>query len=557
MTAHSTTPPQRVMAPRLPTPTPLRADSKAAGRVPDEFYSEQVARISLLSGIGVGLWGVGLMMDAVLVPALPGSLDRIAGRVHFIEIVGILVSAAMWTYVRFSSHAPRTKSDVNLAFMVLNAAGIAALNNWAGAPPTSADMMRLSWITIVILVFAMVTPASPRKVLIASMIAASLDPLGVWVAYVNGVPVPSVWQTFTFFLPNYSCAVVATLACRMTERLRTQLNRAREMGSYRLVRPLGHGGMGEVWEARHHLLARRAAIKLIRPEVLGTGTSAEARILMRRFEREAQATASLCSPHTISIFDFGVTGDNANFYYVMELLSGMDLESLIRQFGPMPADRAVFLLRQVCHSLADAHARGLVHRDIKPANVYVCRMGLEYDFVKVLDFGLVKFGQGPMNHTLVSADQMTTGTPAYMAPEVILGERDVDRRADVYAVGCLAYFVLTGRLVFEGDTAMKVLLQHVQADPIPPSQRTEIPIPHEVDAVVMACLQKDPAKRPQDAGALFRLACGCQAGNAWGPERAQSWWEHHLPEYTRPLTLPDEPPRAGENDVAKTAGARP
>ena len=147
--------------------------------------------------------------------------------------------------------------------------------------------------------------------------------------------------------------------------------------------------MGEVWRARHQLLARDAAIKLVRPEVLGARTEAEARVVQRRFEREAQATASLSSPHTIQVFDFGMTRDGA-FYYVMELLAGRDLETLVREFGPVPADRAIFLLRQVCHSLADAHARGMVHRDIKPANIYVCRMGLEYDFVKVLDFGLVK-----------------------------------------------------------------------------------------------------------------------------------------------------------------------
>ena len=161
------------------------------------------------------------------------------------------------------------------------------------------------------------------------------------------------------------------------------------MGSYQLVELLGHGGMGEVWRARHRLLARDAAIKLVRPEVLGAGNDSEARTILRRFEREAQATAALNSPHTINLFDFGMT-DDGTFYYVMELLAGRDLESLIREFGPLPAGRAIHLLRQACHSLADAHSRGFVHRDIKPANIYVCRMGLEYDFVKVLDFGLVK-----------------------------------------------------------------------------------------------------------------------------------------------------------------------
>jgi serine/threonine-protein kinase len=224
----------------------------------------------------------------------------------------------------------------------------------------------------------------------------------------------------------------------------------------------------------------------------------------------------------------------------MELLMGRDLESLIREFGPVPAARAGYLLRQVCHSLADAHARGLVHRDIKPANIYVCRMGLEYDFVKVLDFGLVKMNEQPSAEriqTLMTAGHRTTGTPAYMAPEIILGETTVDRRADVYALGCVAYYLLTGQLVFEADTPMKMLLQHVQAEPVPPSLRTELPIPAEVDELVLACLQKDPNKRPQNAEVLLTMAYGCKSGDCWTSDLAKTWWERHLPEFSGPLSL--------------------
>jgi serine/threonine protein kinase len=181
------------------------------------------------------------------------------------------------------------------------------------------------------------------------------------------------------FFPNYICAVLAVVPSHVLHRLGRQIRKAREMGSYQLLERLGQGGMGEVWRAQHRLLARHAAIKLVRPEILGAGNAAEARVMLRRFEREAQATAALSSPHTIRVFDFGITADGT-FYYVMELLTGRDLDSLVREFGPVPADRVLYLLRQVCHSLADAHARGLVHRDIKPANIYACRMGLEYDF---------------------------------------------------------------------------------------------------------------------------------------------------------------------------------
>ncbi len=346
-------------------------------------------------------------------------------------------------------------------------------------------------------------------------------------------------------MPNFIVAVVSIVPSTILQKLGRRLHEAQRLGSYQLVELLGQGGMGEVWRAKHQLLARDAAVKLVRADVLG-GSETDARLVMRRFEREARATAALSSPHTIEIFDFGLSEDGA-FYYVMELLSGRDLESLVREFGPVPADRAIFLLRQVSHSLADAHARGLVHRDIKPANIYVCRKGLEYDFVKVLDFGLVKVRhRGSAQQTLATIEHGTTGTPAYMAPEIILGENDVDRRADVYALGCVAYYLLTGQLVFEADTPMKMLLQHVQATPLPPSQRTELPIPRELDDLVLACLEKDPAKRPQDAGALFRLATECLSCSTWNHDTARTWWEAHLPELTGPLAL-DDPAEAGDH----------
>ena len=202
--------------------------------------------------------------------------------------------------------------------------------------------------------------------------------------------------------PNYACAFVADAFRReVLQRMGRRLREAQELGSYQLVELLGHGGMGEVWRAQHRLLARERGHQAGAAGVLGARTEAESTVVLRRFEREAQATAMLSSPHTIQLFDFGVTQDGA-FYYVMELLAGRDLESLVREFGPLPPSRAIYLLRQVCHSLADAHARGLVHRDIKPANIYVCRMGLEYDFVKVLDFGLVKVEAArPAGDTLV------------------------------------------------------------------------------------------------------------------------------------------------------------
>ncbi|HTG89381.1 MAG TPA: serine/threonine-protein kinase [Vicinamibacterales bacterium] len=530
---------QRI-APREPTPAPGGTPTThAGGGLPDDMLNEQVQRLALFSLLGVVLWTTGLAMDYVLQLTTPTVYSLVqTWKFRVVEVVGIITSGLTFLYLKYARHSPYVKTNASLGYMLLCAALIAAMNTWISPPPLKGQIIQVSWVAILVLVYSMIAPVSPGRMLAVSLVAASMDPLGVWFAHLRGVPVPSPLQTFVLFWPNYACAGLSVVPSRLMRHFGRKLSKARDMGSYELLELLGHGGMGEVWEAQHRLLARRAAVKLVRPELLGAASDAEARLVIKRFEREAQATAALSSPHTINLFDYGVT-DQGVFYYVMELLMGRDLESLVRTFGPLPAERTAYLLRQVCHSLADAHARGLVHRDIKPANIYVCRMGLEYDFVKVLDFGLVKVNsdRAQLGQTLLTAEQKTTGTPAYMAPEIILGEATVDRRADVYALGCVAYYLLTGQLVFEADTPMKMLLQHVQAEPIPPSQRTELPIPHDLEALVLACLQKDPNKRPQNAEMLLGMACNCKSGDRWTSESAKAWWRTHLPEFTRPLSL--------------------
>jgi eukaryotic-like serine/threonine-protein kinase len=531
-----------VIAQRRDTAALARDSGRTTTRLPDDLLTEQVHRIGLFGVVIGGLWTLGLFIDTVMAPYVWGVSMSMRGV--WLEVIGMAAAALIVWYVRYCGHPPQTKTNVSLAYLVFNGMGVAVLNTWI-FPPVQAQVIHLSWVTVGILVFSMISPASPRKMLTAALITASMDPLALWIAYMSGAPVVSLPHAIVLSLPNYSCAMIAVLPSHVLQRVGRRLREAQELGSYRLVELLGTGGMGQVWRAEHHLLARDAAIKLVRPEVLGARNDLEAKLVLRRFEREAQATAQLSSPHTIQLFDFGVTQDGT-FYYVMELLAGRDLESFVKEFGPVPANRAIFLLRQVCHSLADAHARGLVHRDIKPANIYICRMGLEYDFVKVLDFGLVKANRSTGADTIVTIDHTTTGTPAYMAPEIILGEAEVDRRADVYALGCVAYFLLTGQLVFEADTPMKMLLQHLHAQPLPPSQRTEVPIPRELDELVMACLDKNPDRRPQNAEELFHMACGCRTCDGWNQPQAAEWWKVHLPELTGPLTLgvPREAPTA-------------
>ena len=280
--------------------------------------------------------------------------------------------------------------------------------------------------------------------------------------------------------------------------------------------------MGEVWRAGHNLLRREAAVKIIRPEMIDPGRSEGERTLLR-FEREAQATAALRSPHSIDLYDFGVT-DDGTFYYVMELLDGIDLETMVGKYGPQRSERVAFLLEQACHSLADAHAAGLIHRDVKPANIFACRMGLDHDFVKVLDFGLVKRRREDLSDDPLITDERTIqGTPAYMSPEMIRGG-EIDGRSDLYSLGCVGWWLLTGRFLFEGKKAMEILVRHASDEPEPPSVYAELPVEPELEKIVLRCLAKEKEDRPASAEELGRSLAAIPFGNRWTRARAREWW---------------------------------
>jgi serine/threonine-protein kinase len=350
-----------------------------------------------------------------------------------------------------------------------------------------------------------------------------------------GTPAPPAARWVEFFFANFLFAAFAIFLSRYVYSLGCDMNKAREMGSYKLVELLGAGGMGEVWRAEHRMLARPAAIKLVRSEICRR-TDEQAGTLNRRFEREVQATAALRSPHTVAVYDYGTTAEGC-FYYVMELLNGFDLETLVQRFGPQPPERVISFLLQACDSLAEAHSTGLTHRDIKPKNLFMCRLGLNYDFVKVLDFGLVKSAVPSERYqSQLTLDGTTTGTPAYMSPEMALGDKTVDARSDIYSLGCVAYWLLTGQLVFEGNTPTAVLLAHTQTPPIPPSQRTELEIPDDLERVILSCLEKDPARRPQSAQELARMLESCHNWRDWNRDHAERWWRTHAPSLAAPVS---------------------
>jgi serine/threonine-protein kinase len=303
-----------------------------------------------------------------------------------------------------------------------------------------------------------------------------------------------------------------------------QVAEARSVGSYTLGKLLGKGGMGEVYEATHRLLARKAAVKLIlRQPDEEPGANGRA---LERFRREAAVAAALTSPHTIELYDFGVREDG-QYYYVMEMLEGMDLQVMVDQHGPLPPARVAHFLHQAAKSLAEAHEFGMVHRDIKPSNLFVSRRGLELDFIKVLDFGIVKLGadrppvQDELKLTMVEAP---IGTPAFMPPEGVEGAGHLSAASDIYSLGCTAFWMLTGELPFRAGSLMQMLYKHVNEAPRMPSAVHGTAIPPALDELVLRCLSKSPAARPADGKALLAEMEPIAAAHPWGQADAHRWW---------------------------------
>jgi eukaryotic-like serine/threonine-protein kinase len=305
------------------------------------------------------------------------------------------------------------------------------------------------------------------------------------------------------------------LARRLQESARTAALKARQLGQYALDEEIGTGGFGSVYRGHHALMRRPVAVKLLDPLIAND-------YVIARFEREVQLTCTLTHPNTIALYDYGRTPDGL-FYYAMEFLEGLALNKLVEDFGRQPEGRVIHILRQVCGSLAEAHAQGLVHRDIKPANIFLTRRGGIPDFVKVLDFGLVKARnlEGQIQLTGATA---TLGTPLYMSPEAVERPDKVDPRADIYSLGCVGYYLLTGETVFAGLTVGEIMLQQVRSVPEKPSARIRKPVSADLEDVLMSCLAKKPADRPESADALEAALAKCVAATAWTREQADEWW---------------------------------
>jgi eukaryotic-like serine/threonine-protein kinase len=488
---------------------------------------------------------------AAFLPSLlfeEGRSQMMASFAYWIPDVVAIAMALIVAAFTLSDRIPLpVVLNVGLAFLIASNYGIAVAEYINPERLDNNGWIGLSWVAVWTPLYTVVVPTRPTKALLATLASVASVPLVIgWMVATGRTTFQPDPRQFFFAIvfPYLLITALSYAGQRVVYALGKEATRAQELGSYRLVERLGQGGMGEVWRARHLLLARPAAIKLLRQTV---GESGDAETALRRFEREAQVTAQLRSPHTVELWDFGVAGDG-RFYYVMELLDGLDLDALVKRHGPLPAERVIYFLRQVCHSLAEAEVHGLVHRDIKPANILVCRYGGDYDFVKVLDFGIVKVthGTAPGVDVSLTHENVLRGTPAFIAPEQVLSGDEIDGRADIYSVGCVAFWLLTGELVFTADTLMGVMMHHAHTPPTAPSGHTELPVPPELDGLILSCLAKDPAKRPQSAKELSRRLGEIPVTRPWTEERAYDWWARHEPEdrklieRPRPATLPSK-----------------
>jgi serine/threonine-protein kinase len=512
---------------RLNSPGPMdtilpREPSEYPGRpsgfgLPPDLLEKARGRLQFFTLLMVAAYGVSLATMLALsakrgLPLGPGMVG---------DTSGLVLSIAMYFAARSRSITHTRALVLGLVYEVAICLILSVFYTWHvyyyfGFVPM------ITWTCILIALYPLIVPCPPSRALWTSIAAAATAPLGYGlIVWRVGAELPLEGWALSMG-PVLFSVVLAYLASRAFYGMSIDVAHAREMGSYRLEEQLGKGGMGVVWRARHRLLARPAAIKVVSRDILSNLDAETGAVVLQRFKREAQVTANLRSPHTVQLYDFGVT-DEGTFYYVMELLEGLDVETMIEKHGPIEPERAAHFMLHACESLEEAHDYGLVHRDIKPGNLFACRLGLRDDFVKVLDFGLVALQPARAAETAkLSMDGTAMGTPHYMAPEVSTGQT-ADPRTDLYSLGGVIYWLLTGRTLFQGDTPIAVALAHINQRPKPPSEI--VTVPREFEEIVMACLERESENRPRSAGKLAASVRATGLAERWTAERAREWWE--------------------------------
>jgi eukaryotic-like serine/threonine-protein kinase len=480
-----------------------------------DFLGERLSLFARATFIASSVFFVAGFLIHAFWPPAQGPAPSLSRPELLFHLASIAVLLVMWMAARQPGPSERALGRLDAAGTV---AAILLCVVMGGFMPLAwrPEMLVLLIANSILLYRAAIVPSPPRRTAVVSALCELPIPVLAWAAYRTGAPSETsrgasvAWA----FLWAVLGIVLSTLVSFVTFRLRTSAVRNRRLGQYTLTEKLGEGGMGIVYRAEHEMLRRPTAIKLLPPGRAGEEG-------LKRFEREVQLTARLTNPHTVSIYDFGRTPDGM-FYYVMEYLDGVDLETLVQESGPVAPGRAVRILRQICAALAEAHGIGLIHRDIKPANVLLCERGGLPDIAKVLDFGLVKdLTDGSSDLT---NENVLRGTPQYMAPEAIRDAGSADPRSDLYAVGAVGYFLLTGTPVFSGKSPLETIHHHLQTEPEPLSRRLGRPVPPELEALILRCLSKDPEQRPETAAALARALGACQGVPTWDEGEARGWW---------------------------------
>lgn len=484
--------------------------------------SRLAAYASVLLGVRVvSMLGVGIAEQVVAAPqpwwTKPSGL---------LAIVGACLLVATIVSLRRLNLAPVVLRAIDVVLtLALSAASAyaividteAAIRDGAILPAlASPEVKALTSVSHLLLLRAAIVPSAALPTAVIGMASALIYLAGTWFAWSRAGLVPTAGMPVVGVVVLSSFSVAISTACSaVISGLRRRVREATKLGQYTLEHKLGQGGMGTVYRARHALLRRPTAVKVLLPEHLGP-------VALARFEREVQVTAGISHPNVVSVYDFGRSYDGT-FYYAMEFLDGVDLQKLVDADGPQPAARVVALLRQAAEALAEAHAVQLIHRDIKPANMVVTRRAAQVDVLKLVDFGLVKELSREDTANL-TANHQIHGTPLYMAPESILKPESVGARADLYALGAVGYFLLAGSPVFQGETTVAVLLKHVHDPPVPLSERVA-GLSKKLESVISRCLAKDPEQRFADARELLRALAECDDVPDWSQLDALTWWQ--------------------------------
>jgi hypothetical protein len=503
----------------------VRVASTVDPRASEEIRSFMQARLALLGKITFLLSGVfliGTLALAFVTEGLAGTIMAATTANKTLNAAGALVSLAVWLAARWGKRSPASLLLLDLAGTVAAVVPY-TLMSVLGEPGMGGVLMTALTVMLVLLTRALLVPSDALRTFAVSLTAALLTLVLTIASHSRGwAPPAGVDRTIVELGANLAMwlaviVAVSTVASWVLFGLRQAVREARTLGQYTLVEKVGQGGMGEVYKARHALLRRPTAVKLLPREKSGSEAIA-------RFEREVQLTASLVHPNTVTIFDYGHTPDGV-FYYAMEYLDGGDLESVVQVGGPLPPSRTVHVLAQIAAGLAEAHEIGLIHRDIKPANILLVGKGVAADLAKLLDFGLVR--ELDASGAGATQAEAVLGTPLYMSPEAITSPSAVDARSDIYALGAVGYYLLTGEHVFTGASILEICGHHVHTEPVPPSKRLGRPIPESLEEIVLACLSKDPSARPASAIELREQLLACEDIGLWTQGGATAWWKEH------------------------------